>query len=342
LPSSGRDLALVELSTIKRLGPGVLQGLPRAVRSSNVFIGPFSYQPPMKVLITGGSGQLASYLFEEMSSEHDVTGVDIRAPVHRPAMGRVAKADIRDLDAMTAAGQGCDAIVHTAAQVSVQRSTEDPSGDADTNVMGTIAVLRAAAAAGVKKFVYISSAAAYGDPQRVPVDEDHPLMPKSFYGASKLCGEHYVRAFGSTFGLKWIVIRPFNFYSPRADPLSPYSGVITKFAQAVRDGRPLRIEGDGLQTRDFLHARDVARMVSMAVTSEVSDQTFNCGSGRGTSIKELAETFSTIFPGKVTVEHAPPRTSDIRDSVAEVSRARRLLDFETRVGLEEGLRGFFD
>lgn len=309
---------------------------------SNVFIETPLYRAGMKVLITGGSGQLASYLFEEMGSKHDVTGADIRAPVHPPAIGRVIKADIRDVDAMTSAAKGCDAIVHTAAQVSVQRSTEDPSGDADTNVMGTIGVLRAAVAAGVRRFVYISSAAAYGDPQRAPVDESHPLMPKSFYGASKLCGEHYVRAFGSTFGLEWIVIRPFNFYSPRADPTSPYSGVITKFAQAVRGGRPLRIEGDGLQTRDFLHARDVARMVSMAVTSEVTDQTFNCGSGDGTSIKDLAETFSTIFPGKVTVENAPPRTSDIRDSVAEVSRAKRVLGFETRIGLEEGLRGFFE
>jgi UDP-glucose 4-epimerase len=295
----------------------------------------------MKVLITGGSGQLASYLFEEMSAEHDVTGVDIRRPAHQPAMGRVTMADIRDLGAMTEAAKGCEVIVHTAAQVSVQRSTEDPSGDADTNVMGTISVLRAAAAAGVRKVVYISSAAVYGDPQRVPVDETHPLSPKSFYGASKLCGEHYTGAAGSTLGLEWVVIRPFNFYSPRADPTSPYSGVITKFAQAVKDDRPLRIEGDGLQTRDFLHARDVARMVSLAASSDVTGETFNCGSGRGTSIKELADAFSRIFPEKVAVEHAPPRTSDIRDSVAQMAKAERLLGFRTSIGLEEGLRGFF-
>ena len=316
-------------------------GGQHVIEASNIFIGPLPYKPSMKVLITGGSGQLASYLFEEMSSEHEVTGVDLRPPVHPPAMGRVVHADIRDVAAMSAAAKGCDVIVHTAAQVSVQRSTEDPSGDADTNVMGTIGVLRAAVAAGARKVVYISSAAVYGDPQRVPVDEEHPLAPKSFYGASKLCGEHYAGAFGSTFGMEWVVIRPFNFYSPRADPSSPYSGVITKFAQAVRDGRPLRIEGDGIQTRDFLHARDVARMVSMAAFSDVTGETFNCGSGRGTSIKELADTFSDIFPGKVTVEHAPPRTSDIRDSVAKMTKAERLLGFRTEVGLEEGLRGFF-
>lgn len=309
--------------------------------SNNVFIDPHPFWPFMKVLITGGSGQLASYLFEEMSSEHEVSGVDIRPPVHEPAMGRVAMGDIRDVEAMTSAMEGCDAVVHTAAQVSVQRSTEDPSGDADTNVMGTIGVLRAAVAAGIRKVVYISSAAVYGDPQRVPVDEEHPLAPKSFYGASKLCGEHYVRAFGSTFGLEWVVIRPFNFYSPRADPSSPYSGVITKFAQAVREDRPLRIEGDGLQTRDFLHARDVARMVTMAVESDLSGETLNCGSGKGTSIIKLASTFSDIFPEKVRVEHVPPRTSDIRDSVADISRARQVLGFETRTGLEEGLRDFF-
>lgn len=294
----------------------------------------------MRILVTGGSGQLASYLFEELEGSHEARGVDVRPPVHPPAVGKVDLVDIRDVAGMTAAAQGFDAVVHTAAQVSVQRSTEDPSGDADINVMGTISVLRAAQAAGVRRFVYISSAAVYGDPQRIPVDEDHPLAPKSFYGASKLCGEHYVRAFGSTFGLAWMVIRPFNFYSPRADPSSPYSGVITKFAQAVREGRPLRIEGDGTQTRDFLHAWDVARMVRLAVESEESGGTLNCGSGRGTSINELAEAFRAIAPA-VKVEHAPPRTSDIRDSVAEVSRARAMLGFETATDLREGLRTFF-
>jgi len=295
----------------------------------------------VKILVTGGSGQLASYLFEELGS-HEVIGADIRPAVHAPALGRVVKADIRDADAIAGVAEGCDAVVHTAAQVSVQRSTEDPSGDADTNVMGTIATLRAAREAGVRKFIYISSAAVYGDPVRIPVDEGHPLFPKSFYGASKLCGEHYARAFGSTFGLQWVVVRPFNFYSPRADPSSPYSGVITKFFQRAKGGQPLRIDGDGSQTRDFLHARDVARMVRLALESDVSGETFNCGSGRGTSIKELADVFAEISPAAVRTEQAPPRTSDIRDSVAEVSKARRLLGFQTEIGLQEGLRGFFE
>ncbi len=285
---------------------------------------------------------MASYLFEEMEDSHEVMGVDIHPPVHAAAIGKVKQVDIRDVEGMIEAAHGCDAVVHTAAQVSVQRSTEDPSGDADTNVLGTIGALRAAQAAGVQKFVYISTAAVYGDPQCVPVDEQHPLSPKSFYGASKLCGEHYVRAFGSTFGLPWFIIRPFNFYSPRADPKSPYSGVITKFSQAAKAGMPLRIEGDGLQTRDFLHARDVARMVHLAVRSETVGEVVNCGSGRGTSIRELANVFGEIAPEGVKIENAPPRRSDIRDSVAEVSRARCLLGFETEVGLREGLLTFFE
>jgi len=295
----------------------------------------------MKVLITGGSGQLASYLFEKMKDDYDVTGIDTRLPIHEAAMGRVINADIRDLDAMIKASRDSDVIIHTAAQVSVQRSTENPSYDADINVMGTINTLKAAMESEVGKFIYISSAAVYGDPQYVPIDEAHPLDPKSFYGVSKLCGEYYVRAFGSTFDLDWIIIRPFNFYSPRADPSSPYSGVITKFAQATKEGNRLCIEGDGLQTRDFLHAKDVARLVSIAASSEVSGETFNCGSGEKTSIRELADSFSTISPEKVEVVHTAPRTSDIRDSVGEVSKAERLLGFRTKVGLEEGLRDFF-
>mgnify|MGYP005834264565 CR=1 FL=1 len=296
----------------------------------------------MRILVTGGSGQLASYLFEELGPRHEVVGADIRSPTHAPARGRVTMADIRDVGAMRAVMKDIDAVVHTAAQVSVQRSTEDPSGDADINVRGTIGVLQAAQAEGVGKFVYISSAAVYGDPHYTPVDEDHPTVPKSFYGTSKLCGEQYTRAFGSTFGLPYVVIRPFNFYSPRADPKSPYSGVITKFVENARSGKPLRIEGDGLQTRDFLHARDVARMVRMAVESDISGVTLNCGSGKGTSIRELAEAVDEIYPGEVAVEHAPPRTSDIKHSVAEVSAARRLLGFRTETGLREGLRTFFE
>jgi UDP-glucose 4-epimerase len=295
----------------------------------------------VNVLVTGGSGQLSSYLFEELGPKHESWGVDVREPTFPSAMGRTTIADVRDPAAMLKACRGADAVIHTAAQVSVQRSTEDPAMDAELNVLGTIRVLKACQDAGVRKFIFISSAAVYGNPQYLPVDEGHPTLPLSIYGASKLSSEHYVRAFGSTFGLGWAIIRPFNFYSPRADPKSPYSGVITKFTENAKAGVPMRIEGDGTQTRDFLHAADVARLVRLVMESDRDATLWNAGSGRGTSIAELADTIKKVCPREAYIEHIAPRRADIKHSVAKVERARETLGFSTRISLEEGLKAFF-
>lgn len=280
-------------------------------------------------------------MFEELASDHEAWGVDLREPVFDSAKGIVTIADIRDPDAMLDACKGADAVIHTAAQVSVQRSTEDPAFDVETNVLGTVRTLKAARDAGVSKFVFISSAAVYGNPNYIPVDEGHPTVPLSIYGSSKLSAEHFVRAFGSSFGMKWAVIRPFNFYSPRADPKSPYSGVITKFTQNAASGLPLRIEGDGTQTRDFLHAADVARLVRLVLESDRDGLVLNGGSGKATSILDLANTVKKVCPRSVNIEHVAPRTADIKHSVAKVDLAREMVGFSTRISLEEGLKAFF-
>jgi len=295
----------------------------------------------VKVLVTGGSGQLSSYLFEELAAGHEAWGIDIREPVFDSAKEKVTIADMRDPTAMRDACRGAEVVIHTAAQVSVQRSTEDPAGDADLNVIGTVRTLKAARDARVRKFIYISSAAVYGNPRYIPVDEEHPTAPLSVYGASKLSAEHFVQAFGASFGMRWAIIRPFNFYSPRADPSSPYSGVITKFTTSAKAGLPMRIEGEGDQTRDFLHAADVARMVRIVMESKHDDVILNVGSGKGTSINELAEAVRTACPGEARMEHVPPRTADIKHSVAKVERAREMMGFATRISLVEGLKGFF-
>lgn len=267
--------------------------------------------------------------------------MDLREPTFAGAMGKVNIADIRDHESMARACDGADAVVHTAAQVSVQRSTEDPASDVETNVLGTVRVLKAALDSGVFKFIFISSAAVYGDPNYVPVDEDHPVGPLSIYGSSKLSAEHFVQAFGTSYGMRWTIIRPFNFYSPRADPHSPYSGVITKFTMNAAQGRPLRIEGDGSQTRDFLHAADVARLVRMALESERDGLVLNGGSGHATSILDLAEVIKEVCPHQVHIEHVAPRIADVKHSVANVERAREMLGFKTSISLKEGLKAFF-
>lgn len=295
----------------------------------------------MKILVTGGSGQLSSYLFEVLGEKHQAWGVDVREPVHRSARGRVTIADVRDHQAMVTACHGADAVVHTAAQVSVQRSIEDPSYDADINVMGTVHALQAARDAGVSTFVFISSAAVYGDPQQLPVSEDHPTRPLSGYGASKLSAEQFVKVFGRSYGMRWVIVRPFNFYSPRADPQNPYSGVITRFVQNAMEGVHLRIDGDGSQTRDFLHARDVAWLIRDVLESGRREVILNAGSGRGTSILELAQMVKRTCPREVHIEHGPPRTADIKHSTADVRLAREVTGFTARVSLEEGLKAYY-
>ena len=296
----------------------------------------------MNILITGAAGQRSSYLFEEADvRNHDAWGVDIVPPGNASAKDKVEIIDIRDTEKLAKSANGADVIIHTAAQVSVQKSLMDPVFDADINVLGTVSALKAAVDSGVKKFIFISSAAVYGNPVSLPISEMHPVNPLSVYGASKLAAEGYVRMFENTYGLKTIIIRPFNFYSSRADADSPYSGVITKFSECVKNNSPITIDGDGMQTRDFLHAADVSKFIHLAMESDVSGVTFNCGSGKAISINELAEKMISVSSKNIDIVHSQPRTADIKHSVADVRLAEELLDFHTSVTIEEGLKELF-
>ena len=291
----------------------------------------------MRLLVTGSSGQLGSYVCEIMSDHVDVVGMDVRPP--RVENITHVGGDVRSRLDVRNALSGVDAVVHCAAQVSVERSIEDPFTDAERNENGTINLLHESADAGVERFVYISSAAVLGDPQYLPVDESHPTEPMSNYGVSKLAGERFSIAYSHTRDLRTVVIRPFNFYSSRADPKSPYSGVITKFISRVTEGKPPVIEGDGLQTRDFIHAMDVARFVSAALNSRenLSGQVFNCGSGEQTSVLELARLVISLSGKDLEPEFAAPRKGDIRASVADMGRSRSALDFTAEISLRDGL-----
>ena len=292
----------------------------------------------MRVLVTGSSGQLGSYVCELMAGTHAVSGLDLRASPYPSTERLTVQGDIRDAAAVSRAVADIDAVVHCAAQVSVERSIEDPATDAQTNVLGTVNLLHAASRAGVKRFVYVSSAAVYGDPKRLPIDEGHPTDPMSNYGASKLAGEKFTLSYGHTTDMEVVVVRPFNFYSPRADPSSPYSGVITKFVERVKKGEPPIIEGDGKQTRDFIHAKDVSSMIVSLVEAEgVSGKVLNCGSGEPTSILKLARLAIEASGRVLDPVFAPPRKGDIRHSLADVTVARELLGFSAGVSLREGL-----
>ena len=292
----------------------------------------------MKILVTGSSGQLGSYVCESMTATHDIVGFDIRPQFHDSIGGISILGDITSREDVRRQLPGVDAVVHCAAQVSVERSIEDPIADAETNVLGTVNLLNESQLAGVSRFVYVSSAAVLGDPKRTPIDEDHPTEPMSNYGVSKLAGEKFTLAYSSLSSMETVVVRPFNFYSVRADPDSPYSGVITKFVSRLKQGKAPVIEGDGLQTRDFIHARDVARMVGKLVeTRSLQHSLFNCGSGESTSVLDLARTAIEASGLDLEPAFAPPRKGDIRDSLADTTRAREALGFSSKISLREGL-----
>jgi UDP-glucose 4-epimerase len=295
----------------------------------------------MKLAITGASGQLGSYLLDDLAGKHEVIGIDLLETHHAAHQDLVHRADIRTPMTLSSWLKGVDVVIHCAAQVSVENSIKDPISDMDTNVRGTVGLLQACKEMGVGKFVYVSTAAVYGDPVHIPISESHPRLPKSFYGVSKASAEDYVRVFTETKGLDHVIVRPFNFYSRRADPKSPYSGVITKFVQMALANKPLTVEGDGLQTRDFIHASDVAAMISTVACSDVKNQTFNCASGKGTSINELAKAVLRASPNQVDVVHIAPRVGDIRHSVGDISKARKMLDFEPKMSLDQGMASLF-
>ncbi|MGQ9586819.1 MAG: NAD-dependent epimerase/dehydratase family protein [Thermoplasmata archaeon] len=292
----------------------------------------------MKVLVTGSSGQLGSYVCEALMDDHDVIGLDIREQPYGALRSSSMTGDVRVAADVRKALAGIEGVVHCAAQVSVEKSLEDPLSDAETNVLGTLNLLHESARAGVSKFIYVSSAAVFGNPKYIPIDENHPTQPMSNYGASKLAGEKYALAYARNSKMEVVSVRPFNFYSMRADPESPYSGVITKFVARVKAGRPPVIEGDGRQTRDFIHARDVARMLSLVLKKRgLRGEVFNCGSGTSTSILDLANLAIRISGRPLRPEFTAARVGDIRDSISDNTKSTGMLGFRPKITLEEGL-----
>jgi UDP-glucose 4-epimerase len=293
----------------------------------------------MRVLVTGASGQIGSYVLERFADECDALGVDLRDCSIKELKDLVIQGDLRDYEFVRNVVKDVNAVIHLAAQVSVENSWNDPVYDAENNVIATINLLKACSDYGVERFVYVSSAAVYGNPQYVPIDEKHPKSPISPYGVSKLAGEYYCKVFSDR--IHTVIIRPFNVFSARMDPNNPYSGVITKFISRVKQKLPPVIYGDGKQTRDFVHVRDVADFIEMALKRGKNGEAYNVGTGRETSILELAEIIMEI--GGINGEPVfdKPRKGDIRRSCADISKARKL-GFEPKTDLGRDLKGILE
>lgn len=298
-------------------------------------------------LVTGGAGFIGSHLVDALKA----AGARVRVldnfstgkRENVPAGVEVIEGDIRDRSVVTRAMQGITHVFHEAAIASVAASVEDPVTTDDVNVRGTLHVLEAARACSVQRVMFASSASVYGDPEELPVREHQAPRPASPYAVSKLAGEAYCCAAFATYGLETVPLRYFNVYGPRQDPRSPYSGVISIFLQAVREGRAPTIFGDGQQTRDFIHVSDIVRanLLAAAAPRTACGRAYNCGTGARTSLLQLLDILQQIAGRSIACAFAAARPGDVRHSCADITQIGRVLGFVPRMTLAEGLRTIY-
>jgi UDP-glucose 4-epimerase len=300
-------------------------------------------------LVTGGAGFIGSHLAEELERRGErVRVVDSLITGHRHNLAHLRtvefiEGDLADLDVAVRAVDGVDYVLHQAAIPSVPRSVQDPVTSNRANVDATLNVLVAARDAGCRRVVFAASSSAYGDTPTLPKHEGMPTQPLSPYALQKVVGEQYLQLFTTLYGLETVSIRYFNVFGPRQDPSSPYSGVISLFATALLAGRAPVICGDGLQTRDFTYVANVVDGVLRACTAEgASGQVINVATGGRISILELATTMARVLGVSAAPEHVAARAGDVRDSQADITKARLLLGYEPTVPFEEGLRRTLD
>ncbi len=304
------------------------------------------------VVVTGGAGFIGSHTVDALiASGHRVVVLDDFSTGKRANLAHhadtdrlhVVECDVSNgvfaaLGPMTARFGPVERIVHLAAQVSVVSSIANPVTDMQINYGGTLHVLEYARACGVKKLVFASSAAVYGDVASLPVSEDAALQPLSPYGGHKLASEYALDTYATVHGVLTTALRFFNVYGPRQDPTSPYSGVISIFSDRAKAGRALVIFGDGHQTRDFVYVGDVVRAIVAALADGHSRLIANVGTGTEITIAELARTIVELCGGRSTIEHAPPRAGEILKSRARVDRLRDQLGVVAQTRLADGLR----
>ncbi len=291
----------------------------------------------LKVLVTGGTGFIGSHLVSRILEE----GAEVTVLTRRDRESgdvNFIKGEITDPKVLTKATKDIDTVFHLAGYVDVSGAICNPLLDFQTNVAGTFYLLEAARNNDVGKFIYISSARVYGDPQYAPQDENHPLIPKEFYGASKLIGEIYCRVFGRNYGLRTVIIRPFSVYGEgQLSREGSLSGVVSIFVKNVLEGRDLLITGDGTQTKDFVYVSDlVDALVSASVNDESVGDVFNIGYGEAVSIKRLAELVIHKTGADVGIRHIP-QTSENVNNHADISKAKSILRYSPKISLEEGL-----
>jgi UDP-glucose 4-epimerase len=297
-------------------------------------------------LVTGGAGFIGSHIAEALARHHNkVRVLDNLSTGHLSNLDSIrdqiefVEGDLLDARTVEKAVDGVDCVFHQAALASVPRSVKDPLATNAACVTGTLTLLDAARRAGVRRLIYAASSSAYGDQPFSSKRETDLPGPLSPYAVAKLAGEHYCRAFTATYKFETVAIRYFNVFGPRQDPNSPYSAVIPKFITAILAGKQPAIFGDGLQSRDFTYVDNVVHGNLLAADAQdVAGRVFNVACGGSITLLELLRSLNELLGTDVKPIFEKPRPGDVRQSLADISLARKLLDYEPRVGFHEGLK----
>jgi UDP-glucose 4-epimerase len=301
-------------------------------------------------LVTGGAGFIGSHLVEALVERGDrvrvldnlSTGFLSNLDLVRDRVEFI-EGDLVDQAAVGRAVRGVDCVFHQAALASVPRSVERPLDTHAACVTGTLALLDGARRAGVRRLVYAGSSSAYGNAPTSSKRESDPPAPISPYGAAKLAGECYARAFTATYGFETVTLRYFNVFGPRQDPNSPYSAVIPLFITAILSGRRPVIYGDGGQSRDFTYVTNVVHANLLAADApDVAGRVLNVAHGRSHSLLALIDALNHLLSASATPLHDAPRPGDVRESMADITQARQWLGYEPQVSFEDGLRRSID
>ncbi len=297
-------------------------------------------------LVTGGAGFIGSHLCERLVSEGQqvrvfdnfVSGKEANLASVRSEI-ELIRGDVRDALAVRDAMQGVQFVFHEAALGSVPRSVEDPLTTHDINITGTLNVLLAARAAGVKRVIYASSSSVYGETLELPKHEGMPPQPLSPYALSKLTGEYYIQVFKQIYGFEAVALRYFNIFGERQDPESQYAAVIPKFITAlVRGQRPV-VYGDGEQSRDFTYVENVVEANLLASEADgIAGRFFNVACGGRYTLLELLSKIKGLLGSELEPLHEAPRAGDVRDSQASIQEAEAAMDYQITVDFDEGLR----